>query len=90
MLENVDYNFVFEYKGPALSGLQVLYWAKVLVPGRYQLGNNTVQPNIAPIPESTEWTTITIPITERAKAQDWGRFVESVYARDAFANFHTA
>lgn len=78
MLENVDYNFVFEYKGPALSGLQVLYWAKVLVPGRYQLGNNTVQPNIAPIPESTEWTTITIPITERAKAQDWGRFVESV------------
>lgn len=78
MLENVDYNFVFEYKGPALSGLQVLYWAKVLVPGRYQLGNNTVQPNIAPIPESTEWTKITIPITERAKAQDWGRFVESV------------
>lgn len=78
MLENVDYNFVFEYKGPALNGFQVLYWAKVLVPGRYQLGNNIDQPGIAPIPESTEWTTITIPITRRAEAQDWGRFVESV------------
>ena len=78
MLENVDYNFVFEYKGPALDCVQLFYWAKVLVPDRYQLGNNTTQPNIKPIPESTEWTTITIPITERAKAQDWGRFVESV------------
>ena len=77
MLENVDYNFVFEYKGPALDCVQVLYWAKVLVDG-LQIGNNTTQPDIAPIPESTEWTTITIPITERAKAQDWGRFVESV------------
>ena len=77
MLENVDYNFVFEYKGPALDCVQVFYWAKVLVPG-LQIGNNTTQPNIKPIPESTEWTTITIPITERAKAQDWGRFVESV------------
>lgn len=77
MLENVDYNFVFEYKGPALDCVQVYYWAKVLVDG-LQIGNNTTQPNIAPIPESTEWTTITIPITERAKAQDWGRFVESV------------
>ena len=78
MLENVDYNFVFEYKGPALDCVQLFYWAKVLVPDRYQLGNNTTQPNIKPIPESTEWTTITIPITERAKAKDWGRFVESV------------
>ena len=77
MLENVDYNFVFEYKGPALDCVQVFYWKKVLVPG-LQIGNNTTQPNIKPIPESTEWTTITIPITERAKAQDWGRFVESV------------
>lgn len=78
MLENVDYNFVFEYKGPALRGFQVLYWAKVLVPGRYQLGNNIDQPGIDPIPESNEWTTIRIPITRRAEAQDWGRFVESV------------
>lgn len=77
MLENVDYNFVFEYKGPALDCVQVLYWAKVLVPG-YQLGNNIDQPGIAPIPESKEWTKITIPITRRAEAQDWGRFVESV------------
>lgn len=78
MLENVDYNFVFEYKGPALNGFQVLYWAKILVPDRYQLGNNIPQTGIAPIPESTEWTKITIPITRRAEAQDWGRFVESV------------
>ena len=79
MLENVDYNFVFEYKGPALRGFQVLYWAKVLVPGRYQLGNNIDQnTGIPPIPASTEWTKITIPITRRAEAQDWGRFVESV------------
>ena len=77
MLENVDYNFVFEYKGPALDCVQLLYWAKVLVPG-YQLGNNIDQPGIAPIPESKEWTKITIPITRRAEAQDWGRFVESV------------
>ena len=77
MLENVDYNFVFEYKGPALSGLQVLYSAKVLVPGRYQLGNNIDQPGIDPIPESPEWREITIPLTRRAEAKDWGRFVES-------------
>lgn len=77
MLENVDYDFVFEYKGPALNCVQVLYWAKVLVPG-LQIGNNIDQPGIAPIPESNEWTTIRIPITRRAEAQDWGRFVESV------------
>lgn len=77
MLENVDYNFVFEYKGPALDCVQVLYWAKVLVDG-LQIGNNIDQPGIAPIPESKEWTKITIPITRRAEAQDWGRFVESV------------
>lgn len=77
MLENVDYNFVFEYKGPALNCVQVLYWAKVLVPG-FLLGNNIDQPDIAPIPESNEWTTIRIPITRRAEANNWGRFVESV------------
>lgn len=77
MLENVDYNFVFEYKGPALDCVQVLYWAKVLVDG-LQIGNNIDQPGIDPIPESPEWREITIPLTRRAEAQDWGRFVESV------------
>lgn len=78
MLENVDYNFVFEYKGPALDCVQVLYWPKVLVPGHKLCNDNIYQPDIAPIPESKEWTKITIPITRRAEAKDWGRFVESV------------
>lgn len=83
MLENVDYNFVFEYKGPALDCVQVLYWYKELVPGvpgvpGLEIGNNKIdQPGIKPIPESTEWTKIEIPITRRAEANNWGRFVES-------------